>query len=70
MDKNSINLHSDMSDTIKYGAPALIEALDKTYGSHIQKEEVSLRNYPDLKTFLRQKELSQKKSEEIHFVFK
>ena len=59
-----------MFKTAKYGSPALIQELDKTSGLHIKKEEVSLRDYPDLKDFLQQKAQSQKASESLPFSFK
>ena len=59
-----------MSNIVKYGSPALIQELSKTPGLHIKKEEVFLRDYPDLESFLKQKEDSQKESENLPCSFK
>ncbi len=53
-----------------YGCPILIKELDKMYGSNQEKEEITLSDYPDVEKFLKEKEDFQKRSEEVHFIFK
>jgi len=56
-----------MPNLITFGSPALIDELNKVYGSQLHKEEVTLREYPDVQKFLQEKVKSQKESEKASF---
>ena len=63
-------MKNHMKKEQRFGAPDLINALSQSYGSEIQTEEVSFREYPDVEKFLAEKYESQKEAEKFKLVFK
>ena len=53
-----------------FRSPVLIKELDKVYGSESQKEEIALRESPDIGKFLVEKQKAQRKSEEVNYIFR
>lgn len=59
-----------MSNFNKFGSPLLISQLVEVYGDDCQKNEVDLKDYPDVDKFIEEKSDCQQKSENVRFIFK